>query len=234
MDEFSDPSNPKGFDLQAWWEILPAAETDITTVTVKAGDSVTVTLWQVSSTTWEINLTDNTNGESYTTPPEQYSGPGSTAEWIVEATTRCSFRCVTTELAPYTPAVVFSNLGMTGPEGACRRTRWCNGRRGGHADGAHGQGFSVAYTGVERFARRRRRRRLIAELRLNWAEEPAPDSRSGRSPERATYGDSEQRSRARPTRANRSERWARQSAAFHRRGRSVHWDWHASWSRSPS
>ena len=87
-------------------------------MTVKPGDSVTVTLWQVSSTTWEINLSDNTNGESYTTPPEQYSGPGSTAEWIVEATTRCSFRCVTTELAPYTPAVVFSNLGMTGPEGA--------------------------------------------------------------------------------------------------------------------
>ena len=69
VDEFSDPSNPTDFDLQAWWEILPAAETNITTVTVKAGDSITVTLWQVSSTSWEIDLSDNTNGESFTTPP---------------------------------------------------------------------------------------------------------------------------------------------------------------------
>jgi Peptidase A4 family len=148
VDEYSDPSNPSGFDVQAWWEILPAAETDITTVTVKAGDSVTVTLWQVSASSWEINLTDNTSGESYTTPPEQYSGPGSTAEWIVEATTRCSFRCVTSELAPYTPAVVFSNLGMTGPEGALQEDSMVQ-RAGVVATptALTAKGFSVAYTG---------------------------------------------------------------------------------------
>ena len=89
VDEFSDPTDPTNFDVQAWWEILPAAETNITTVTVKAGDSITVTLWQVSSTSWQINLNDNTDGQSFTTSPENYSGPGSSAEWIVEATTRC-------------------------------------------------------------------------------------------------------------------------------------------------
>ena len=154
VDEFSDPLSSTGFDLQAWWEILPAAETDITTLTVKPGDSITVTLWQVSGTTWEINLSDNTNGESYTTPPEQYSGPGSTAEWIVEATTRCSFRCVTTDLAPYTPAVVFSNLGMTGPEGALQEDTMV--QRAGVVSTPttlSAQGFNVAYTGQQLFAR---------------------------------------------------------------------------------
>ncbi len=153
VDEFSDPQSATGFDLQAWWEILPAAETDITTVAVKAGDSITVTLWQVSTTSWQINLSDNTNGQSYTTPPEQYSGPGSTAEWIVEATTRCSFRCVTTELAPFTPEVVFSNLGMTGPEGKLQEDTMV--QRGGVVSTPSAlsvQGFNVAYTG-ELFAR---------------------------------------------------------------------------------
>ncbi len=148
VDEYSDPSSPNDFDLQAWWEILPAAETDITTVTVKAGDSITVTLWQVSTSSWEINLTDNTNGESYTTPPEQYSGPGSSAEWIVEATTRCTFRCVTSELAPYSPAVVFSNLGMTGPESALQEDSMVQ-RAGVVATptALTAKGFSVPYTG---------------------------------------------------------------------------------------
>ena len=63
------PFQPERFRPAGLVEILPAAETDITTVTVKAGDSITVTLWQVSTSSWEINLTDNTNGESYTTPP---------------------------------------------------------------------------------------------------------------------------------------------------------------------
>ena len=76
VDEFSDPVNPGDFDIEAWWEILPAAETEITDVTVKPGDSVTVTLWRVTDATWEINLTDNTDGQSYTTPRSGTAGPG--------------------------------------------------------------------------------------------------------------------------------------------------------------
>jgi hypothetical protein len=114
--ESPNPANLVGFDVQAWWEILPAAETDITTVAVKAGDTISVTLWELTATTWEINLTDVTNGQSFTTPPEQYSGPGSSAEWVVEADAQCRFRCHLSPLAPYSPAVVFNDLGMTGPE----------------------------------------------------------------------------------------------------------------------
>jgi hypothetical protein len=116
VDEFPDPSNPATVDVQAWWEILPATVTDIASVNVQAGDQVTVTIWEVSGTTWEINLTDDTDNQSFTTPPEQYSGPGSSAEWIVEATTECRSRCRTVALAPYSPPVVFNGLGMTGPQ----------------------------------------------------------------------------------------------------------------------
>ena len=90
--------------------------TNITSVNVKVGDTVTVTIWELSGTSWAINLTDNTDNQSFTTPPEQYSGPGSSAEWIVEATTECRLRCRTVALAPYSPPVVFSGLGMTGPQ----------------------------------------------------------------------------------------------------------------------
>ncbi len=72
--------------------------------------------WELPGAKWEINLTDDENGESYATPPEQYGGPRSSAEWIVEATTTCSCGCLSATAAPYTPGVVFSGLGMTGRE----------------------------------------------------------------------------------------------------------------------
>jgi hypothetical protein len=116
VNESPDPQSASGYDVQAWWEILPASETDIATIGVRAGDEVTVTIWQVSAGTWKINVTDDTNGESFTTPDEAYHGPGSSAEWIVEATTECQLRCRTASLAPYTPPVSFTDLGMTGPK----------------------------------------------------------------------------------------------------------------------
>src|SRR5579875_2217703 len=116
VDEYPDTQSPNGYDVQAWWEILPAAETNITSLQVRAGDQVTVTIWQVSSGMWKINVTDDTNGQSFTTPGEAYHGPGTSAEWIVEATTECQLRCRTALLAPFRPAVSFSDLGMTGPK----------------------------------------------------------------------------------------------------------------------
>jgi hypothetical protein len=117
VNESPDPQSPTGYDVQPWWEILPAAETNIN-MTVDAGDKVTVTIWQVSAAAWRINLTDDTNGASFTTPAEAYSGPGKSVEWIVEATTECPTQssCHTAALAPFTPAVSFSGLGMSGPQ----------------------------------------------------------------------------------------------------------------------
>ena len=70
---------------RAWWEILPAAETVISGITVHPGDSFTGSVSKVSGTTWKITLTDNTTGKSFTTN-KTYRGSGSSAEWIEEAT----------------------------------------------------------------------------------------------------------------------------------------------------
>ncbi len=83
----------------AWWEILPAAETSISH-SVSPGDSMTATIVKTSTevtvgsggrrgrtTTeydWQITLKDVTQGWSFTTT-QAYSGPGTSAEWIVEA-----------------------------------------------------------------------------------------------------------------------------------------------------
>jgi hypothetical protein len=69
----------------AWWEILPAAETVITNIAVHPGDSFTGSVAKVSGSTWKITLTDNTTGASFTTN-RTYTGPGASAEWIEEAT----------------------------------------------------------------------------------------------------------------------------------------------------
>ena len=73
----------------AWWEILPAAETVIPSVAVQPGDSITVSIAKQASGRWTITLTDN-GSVSHPTQPEftttqSYSGPGTSAEWIMEA-----------------------------------------------------------------------------------------------------------------------------------------------------
>jgi hypothetical protein len=83
----------------AWWEILPAAETPISEP-VSQGDAMTATIvktpTQVTvgsggrhgrSTTeyeWQITIKDATQGWTFTTT-QLYNGPGTSAEWIVEA-----------------------------------------------------------------------------------------------------------------------------------------------------
>jgi hypothetical protein len=157
VDEQADPNSPSGVDYSPWWEILPATATPITTVTVNPGDKVTVTIWQVSGSTWEVNLTDDTTGESFSTPPEHYTGPGSTAEWVVEATTECRFQCRTSPLAPYSPAVTFSDLGMAGPQKSLDEITMVQGLGAVSTPSAMTLGgFSVSYTGTSQFFAARR------------------------------------------------------------------------------
>jgi hypothetical protein len=73
----------------AWWEILPAPETVIPSITVMPGDSITVSIAKVSSSQWSITLTDNGKTghpaqPSFTTT-QTYSGAGTSAEWVFEA-----------------------------------------------------------------------------------------------------------------------------------------------------
>jgi Peptidase A4 family len=75
----------------AWWEILPAAETVIPSITVKPGDTITVSIAKVSAGQWSITLTDKGSTVHAAQPPftttQSYSGPGTSAEWILEAPT---------------------------------------------------------------------------------------------------------------------------------------------------
>ncbi|HVA09837.1 MAG TPA: G1 family glutamic endopeptidase [Acidimicrobiales bacterium] len=111
VSESPDPSNLSLFYIHPWWEVLPAdpLEINITSVLVSAGDEVSVDIGQISGTEWAIELTDDTNGESFTTD-QIYTGSGSTAEWIVEAPTANS---QVVPLAPYSPVVDFSDLGIS-------------------------------------------------------------------------------------------------------------------------
>lgn len=70
----------------AWWEILPAAETVIPSMTVVPGDVMSATITKGSGSSWTITLKDTTRGESFTTV-QSYSGAGTSAEWIEEAPT---------------------------------------------------------------------------------------------------------------------------------------------------
>jgi hypothetical protein len=132
------------FSVQAWWEILPAPETIINSLTVSPGDLVTVTIDKVSETEWDIQLTDNKTGTFSTEQP--YSGPGTSAEWIVEAPE------VNGEIAPlakYAPDVKFSALATTGTENTF--TEWVmvqNGVQVSTPSVLNSEGFYVAYGDV--------------------------------------------------------------------------------------
>jgi len=144
VTEIPDPGNPAGFDLYAWWEVLPAANQPIPTVTVSPGDEVSITIGQVSVTSWEIRLTDGTNGQSYT-QDVSYTGPGTSAEWIVEAPTDSQTR-QQLPLAPYSPAVNFSGFSATGNSDAVSEVVMAQENQQVSAPSAlTAAGFSVAY-----------------------------------------------------------------------------------------
>jgi hypothetical protein len=98
--------------IQAWWEVLPAPETPITSVAVVPGDSITVQIRQLSGTQWTIALTNNTTGRSFSTSPV-YAGPGASAEWVVEAPTVDPGGQST--LGAYSPEVNFTGITAVGP-----------------------------------------------------------------------------------------------------------------------
>jgi hypothetical protein len=112
FNETPEPGTTAGFEIQPWWEILPASETYISSVRIAAGDHVTVVIDQIGGTNWSITLTDDTNGETFTTD-QTYGGPGTSAEWIVEAlSTDQNGQDVIANLAPYSPVVSFGDLGF--------------------------------------------------------------------------------------------------------------------------
>jgi len=90
--EQSAPSNPLlGDQYYAWYELLPASETQLTNCTgdpnctVTPGDNVTVNISQVSGNTWSISMTDA--GKWSWSRDVTYASSESSGEWILEAPT---------------------------------------------------------------------------------------------------------------------------------------------------
>ncbi len=113
ISERIDPSNPNLVLVNPWWEILARPETPIANIALAEGNEITVTIGQLSGSDWGITLTNDTNGETFTTD-QTYTGPGSSVEWILEAPE--SSPGVQTTLAPYGPAVTFSDLRFVGSD----------------------------------------------------------------------------------------------------------------------
>ena len=67
----------------AWWEVLPAAERVIRTMTVQPGDHMTASIVRTAAARWTITLTDTTSGASFSLA-RHYKGQGASAEWIQE------------------------------------------------------------------------------------------------------------------------------------------------------
>ncbi len=142
IQEYPDPYNSNYFYIQPWWEILPAAETNIS-MTVSAGDLVTVTIqeYNPASDEWAITLTDDTSGASFTID-QTYAAPLSSAEWIMEAPMSNGSL---TELAAYT-TTTFTNLSMSGPQNQETELYMVqNGVQVSTPSALNATGFSVAY-----------------------------------------------------------------------------------------
>jgi hypothetical protein len=130
-------------DVWAWWEIIPDPATPIS-MTVSAGDRMSVAIAQVSGSSWSISITDLTTGEQFTTT-QTYTGPGQSAEWIVEAPTEGSTGTEET-LGSYDPAVAFSDLATTGAETSISQDVMIQGGTTVSVPSALGSnGFAVAY-----------------------------------------------------------------------------------------
>jgi Peptidase A4 family len=72
----------------AWYEIIPAPETE-STITVHPGDVIDTVISSTVAGVWSVTLTDKTDGQSFTeTLP--YSSDETTAEWIEETPTEIS------------------------------------------------------------------------------------------------------------------------------------------------
>lgn len=113
---FETPTSPTTFGYYPWWEILPAAATDVSPSfpSMVPGDTVTITINQVSGTSWNITIDDVTQAESFTTT-QTYNPGGATetsAEWIVEAPL---VNGTEAPLADYTP-VTFTDLSVVGSD----------------------------------------------------------------------------------------------------------------------
>lgn len=101
--------------ITPYWEILPSNPVTIP-ITVSGGDKITVTIFEASTDEWAIALDDDTTGQLFRTL-QAYSGPATTADFVVEAPSATVGGAVL-PLASYKPATNFTNLQTVGTTSA--------------------------------------------------------------------------------------------------------------------
>ncbi len=124
------------YEIRAWWEILPAYETPVirwsdgSTALVRARDQVRVSLVESIPEHWTITIADLTTHESFTTT-RGYSGPASSADWIVENPDQVhNYQCTLSDglrlcpLPTFAPAVTFTTLGVSDAAGLDLVSEW--------------------------------------------------------------------------------------------------------------
>ncbi len=130
--------------VEPWWEVVPGPQHLATGVMARPGDLVAVTLSRSGPEAWSIALTDQSRQESFSTTVA-YTGPASSAEWVVEAVATATGQV--TRLAPYSPAVTFSDLGLAGAQGQVTRVVMAQSGSTVSAPSALGAGgFAVTYS----------------------------------------------------------------------------------------
>jgi len=67
---------------ESWYELLPNYQVQIP-VTIRSGDTVSVSINETSANVWQISFTDTTTGSAYSTSVD-YDSSLSSAEWIEE------------------------------------------------------------------------------------------------------------------------------------------------------
>jgi Peptidase A4 family len=126
--ESPDPATPSIFcggpiRIFAWWEDLPSSPVRVK-LPVAVGDSVTVSIFQMSPGWWALAVHDVTAKRSFLLT-QPYSGPQASVEWVVEAPQVFG---VLRNPVPFS-TVNFRHLGA---EGQARDLEGFSFRSGGH------------------------------------------------------------------------------------------------------
>jgi hypothetical protein len=101
-------------DYFAWWEILPAAATNV--FPVAPGDQINASIIESPPGTWTITIDDVTSGQVFPSSPRtfSYSGPATSAEWIEEAPTILTGSGPQQSTLANFGQAVFTHLGVSG------------------------------------------------------------------------------------------------------------------------